>query len=178
MVWEFIALKASIIKRIERLEEQLKPGDPELPPMDFDLLIESERVYISKEMVLLRTKARELGYGDRNNKVSWFDLGGYDPSINEEVRRECSEALNDEEKKIVGTLHKIIEKCIRLTASLSEEEKAVIRGYNDVVRFFGSDMMMNGAEKGWWKGYTEEERQELRVLYEQVMAKYGERIYE
>jgi len=26
---------------------------------------------------MLRTKARELGYGDRNNKVSWFDLGGF-----------------------------------------------------------------------------------------------------
>jgi len=66
-------LKASVIKRIERLEEQLKPCEPELPPFDFDLLIESEKAYFSKQMVVLRTRARELGYGDKNNKVSWFD---------------------------------------------------------------------------------------------------------
>jgi len=119
-------LKASIVKRIEKLEDQFGPSQPELPSVDFDLLIESEREYFSKEMVLLRTKARELGYGDKNNKPSWFDLGGCDPAFNEEVRMECLEALNVEDLKIVETLHEIIEKCIRLTASLSEEEKGII----------------------------------------------------
>lgn len=79
-------MKASIIRRIEKLEGQFKPPPPELPPIDLDLLIKSESEYFSKQMVLLRTKARELGYGDKNNKVSWFDLGGYDPVCNEEVR--------------------------------------------------------------------------------------------
>jgi hypothetical protein len=95
-------LKASIVKRIEKLEEQFKPSEPELPPFDYDLLIES--AYFSKQLTLLRTKARELGYGDKNNKVSWFDLRGYDPSSNEEVRMECLEALNDEERKVIETL--------------------------------------------------------------------------
>jgi len=171
-------LKVSVIKRVERLEEQVKPLEPELPPIDFDLLIESESAYFSKRMVLLRTKARELGYGDRDNKVSWFDLGVFDPVCNEEVEMECLEALNDEERQIIETLHLIIEKCIRLTANLSEEEKAVVKKYNNVVTFFGNSLMMNGAEKGWWKGHTKEELEELRVLYEQIMAKYGETIYE
>jgi hypothetical protein len=37
---------------------------------------------------------------------------------------------------------------------------------------------MNEAKKGWWKGHTKEELEELRVLYEQIMTKHGERIYE
>lgn len=169
-------LKASIIKRIERLKEQFKPCmDPELPPVDLDLLIESESDYFSKEMVLLRDKARELGYGDKNNKVSWFDWGSYDPVINEDVRMECLEALNDEERQVIKTLHKIIEKCFRLTANLSEEEKTIVKRCNHVVTFFENNLMMNSAKKGWWKGHTKEE---LRVLYEEIMVKHGERIYE
>jgi hypothetical protein len=171
-------LKVSVIKRIERLEEQVKPCEPELPPFDFDLLIESESAYFSKRMRLLRCKARELGYGDRNNKVSWFDLRGFDPVCNEEVEMECLEALNDKERKVIETLHEIIEKCFRLTANLSEEEKAIVKKYNKVVTFFGNSLMMNGAEKGWWKGHTKEELEELRVLYEQIMVRYGEKIYE
>ena len=171
-------MKASVIKRIERLEEQLKPCEPELPPFDYDLLIESERDYFSKEMVLLRTKARELGYGDKNNKVSWFDLGGFDPVINDEVRMECLEALNDEERRVIETFYEVIVKCIRLTAKLSEEEKAIVKRYNRVVTFFGNSLMMNLAKRGGMKGYTREELSDLRVQYEQIMAKHGERIYE
>ena len=171
-------MKASVIKRIERLEEQFRPSEPELPPVDLDLLIESESEYFSKEMDLLRTKARELGYGDKDNKVSWFDLGGYDPVINQEIRMECLDALNDEERQVIETLHKVVQKCFRLTANLSEEEKAIVKRYNHVVTFFVNNLMMNGAKKGWWKGHTKEELAELRVLYEEIMAKHGERIYE
>jgi len=99
-------LKASVIRRIERLEEQLKPLEPELPPFDYDLLIESESDYFSKQMDLLRTKARELGYGDKNNKLGWFDLRGCDPVSNEEVRTECLEALDDEERQGVKIYRK------------------------------------------------------------------------
>jgi len=88
------------------------------------------------------------------------------------------EALNDEEVQIIETLPKIIEKCIRLTANLSEEEKVIVKRYNDAVMFFGNSLMMKGAENGWCKGYTKEELEELRVRYEQVMAKHGEKIYE
>lgn len=172
-------MKASIIKRIEKLEEQFEScAGPELPPFDFDLLIESEKAYFSRELVFLRSKARELGYGDTNNKVGWFDLGGFDPFVNEEVRMECLETLNDEERLVVETLYKVIEKCVRLTANLSEEEKTIVKRYNDVVMFFGNSLTMKGAEKGWWKGHTKEELGELRALYEQIMAKHGERIYE
>lgn len=172
-------MKASIVRRVERLEQQFKPFDTvELPPLDYDLLTESERDYFSKELVLLRTKARELGYGDKNNKVGWFDLGSCDPFCNEEVRMECLEALNAEEVKIVEILNEVIEKCIRLTANLSEEEKEIVQKYNEVAVFFGNSLMMNGAAKGWWKGHTREELEELRARYEQIMAKHGEKIYE
>ena len=171
-------MKASVIKRIERLEEQLKPCEPELPPFDFDLLIESEKAYFSKQMVVLRTRARELGYGDKNNKVSWFDLGGFDPVSNDEVRMECLEALNDEEREVVETFYEVIEKCIRLTAKLPEEEKAIVKRYNRVVTFFGNSLMMNIAKHDPSKGHTKEELAQLRVQYEQIMAKHGERIYE
>lgn len=171
-------MKASIIRRIEKLEEQFKPSTPELPPFGFDLLIESEKAYFSKEMVLLRTKARELGYGDKDNKVGWFDLGGYDPIFNEEIRMECLEAVNDEERQIIETLHEIVEKCFSLTANLSEEEKAIVKRYNRVVTFFGNSLMMNVAKHDPSKGHTKEELAELRFLYEQIMAKHGERIYE
>ena len=71
-------MKASIVRRVERLEQQFKPFDTvELPPLDYDLLTESERDYFSKELVLLRTKARELGYGDKNNKVGWLGVKFY-----------------------------------------------------------------------------------------------------
>ena len=57
-------MRTSVIRRIKQLEVQLKPHDPELPSVDFDLLVESEQAYFSREMRLLRTKARKLGYGD------------------------------------------------------------------------------------------------------------------
>jgi len=171
-------LKASVLRRIEKLEEQIKPLDPELPPFDYDLLIESESDYFSKQMDLLRTKARELGYGDKNNKLGWFDLRGCDPVSNDEVRTECLESLDDEERQVIETFYKVIEKCIRLTANLSEEEKAVVKKYNRAVTFFGNSSMMNLAKRGGMKGYTKEELAELRVQYEQIMAKHGEKIYE
>lgn len=171
-------MKTSIIKRVERLEEQIHPSDPELPPFDFDLLVESENAYFSKHMDVLRTQARELGYGDKNNKVSWLDLGSCDPVSNDKVREECLEALNDERKRVIETLHLVIEKCLRLTAKLSDEEKLAVKKYNDVAGFFGSSMLMNHAEKGWIPGHTREELTELRSSYEQIMQKYGETIYE
>ncbi len=168
----------SIIKRLEKLEEQIGSPEPEFPPVDFELLIESESAYFSKRMNLLRTKARELGYGDKNNKVSWFDLRGFDPVSNEDVEMECLEILNEEERRIIEILYKIIEKCIRLPANLSEAEKALVKRYNRVVRFFESNLLIKGAEQGWWDGHTKEELEKLRARYEEIMAKHGERIYE
>lgn len=171
-------MKVSIIRRIEKLEDQFKRcTDLELPPFDYYLLVESESAYFSKELVLLRSKARELGYGDKNNKTSWFDLRGCDPSTDMEVRMECLEALNDEEMKIIETLHDVVEKCIRLTANLSDEEKAAIKEYNHMVVF----------RRYGWKGrfmdcrapdYTQKEFEEAELLYKQIMAKYGEHVYE
>ena len=172
------ALKASVIRRIERLEGRIHPAEPELPPIDLGLLIESESAYFSKVSDLLRNKARELGYGDKNNKVSWFDLGRCDPLFNAEVEEECLQAMNDDEKKIIETFHGIIRKCLRLTVKLSDDEKLVIKKYNEVVMFFGSSIMMDGAQKGWLKGHTREELVELRSRYEEIMRKYGEPIYE
>lgn len=91
---------------------------------------------------------------------------------------ECLEALDEEERRIVETLGEILGKALRLTEVLSEEEKQQIKKYNEVARFFGSDLLMNGAKKEWWKGYTEQELAELRFQYDQIMAKYGEKTYE
>ena len=161
---------------------QLKRLDPELPSVDFDLLVESEQAYFSREMRLLRTKARELGYGDgpeaNLHSVGWFDLGDFDPVINRKVKMECLEALDEEERQIVETLGAIIGKALRLTKVLSEEEKALIRKFNDAARFFGSDLLMNGAKKEWRKDYTEQELAELRFQYDQIMDKYGEQTFE
>jgi hypothetical protein len=171
-------LRTSVIRRIEKLEVQLKPLDPRLPQVDFGLLVESEQAYFSREMRLLRTKARELGYGDgpeaNLHSVGWFDLGDYDPVINDEVRLECLEALDEKERQIVETLGKVVEKALRLTALLSEEEKEQIKKYNEVARFFGSYLMMGGTKKR----YTEQEFAELGFQYDQIMAKYGEKTIE
>lgn len=171
-------MRTSVIRRIERLEVQLKPLDPELPSVDFGLLVESEHAYFSREMRLLRTKARELGYGDgpeaNLHSVGWFDLGDYDPVINDEVRMECLEALDEEERRIVETLGAIIGKALRLTAILSEDEKAKIRQFNALARFFDSNLLMDGTKKG----YTEQEFAELGFQYDQIMAKYGEKTIE
>ncbi|MEJ2271172.1 MAG: hypothetical protein P8X91_01520, partial [Candidatus Bathyarchaeota archaeon] len=98
-------MNVSVIRRIKRLEVQLKPFEPMLPSVDFDLLIDSELTYFSRFMKLLRMKSRELGYGDcpeaNLHGVGWFDLGDYDPVINMEVRAECFEALNENEIKVV-----------------------------------------------------------------------------
>ena len=76
MGWGFFALKASVLKRIEELEARLKPLGEDLPSVDFDLLIESENEYFSRQMKVLRLKARELGYGDKNCKTGYIDLRG------------------------------------------------------------------------------------------------------
>jgi len=170
-------LRTSVIRRIERLEVQLKPLAPRLPQVDFGLLVESEQDYFSLEMRLLRTKARALGYGDgpeaNLHSVGWFDLGDYDPVINDKVRRECLEALDEEERRIVETLGEIIGKALRLTEALSEEEKALIRKFNEVTRFFGSNLLMDGA-----KGrFTQQDIVELRLSYDQIMDKYGEKVF-
>lgn len=171
-------MRTSVIRRIEKLEVQLKPLDPELPSVDFDLLVESEQAYFSREMRLLRTKARELGYGEgpeaNLHSVGWFDLGDYDPVINDKVWMECLKALDREERGVIETLREIVWKALRLTEVLSEEEKGLIRKFNEVKRFLGSDLLMDGTKKGC----TEQDLAELRFQYDQIMAKYGEKTIE
>jgi hypothetical protein len=167
-------LKAAVVKRLEALEARLKPSQRELPHVEFDLLTASEQEYFSLRMRVLRLKARELGYGDRNNKVSWFDLKGCDPVWDEEVRTECLAALNEEEAKVIETFRKVTEKCVRLTAALSEEEKADVRRYNDIDLVFQRQSMRESDSNR----YSEEDLAEARRRYEQIMVKHGELIYE
>ena len=126
--------RASIVKRIERLETCFEPLNPEFPQVDFSLLVDSELSYFSREMRVLRLKARELGYGGgvegSFHNFGWFDLGNFDPMINDEVKLECFRALNDEERAVLVTLREIMGKGLRLTEVLSEEEKSLIREYN------------------------------------------------
>jgi hypothetical protein len=174
MGWRFFALKASVLKRVEELEERLKPLGEEVPPVDFGLLIESENEYFSRQMRVLRLKARELGYGDKNNTVSWFDLRGCDPVSNDEVREECLAALNADESRVIETFHKVIEKLIRVTAVLSDEEKEDVKRYNDVAR-----RVQGLTSKGLAvEDCLEKELRQARRRYEEIMAKYGEEIYE
>jgi hypothetical protein len=172
--WRFFALKASVLKRIEELEARLKPFEEELSPVDFGLLIESENEYFSRQMTVLRLKARELGYGDKNNTVSWFDLRGCDPVSNDEVREECLAALNADESRVIETFYKVFEKLIRVTAVLSAEEKEDVKKYNDVAR-----RIQGLTSKGFpVEDCVEEELKQARRRYEEIMAKYGEEIYE
>ena len=167
-------MKAFVLKRIEELEARLKPLGEELPPVDFGLLIESEKRYFSKQMRVLRLKARELGYGDKNNTVSWFDLRGCDPVSNDEVREECLAALNADERRVIETFHKVVEKLIRVTAVLSDEEKEDVKRYNNVAR-----RIQGLTSKGFaLEDCVEEELKQARRRYEEIMAKYGEEIYE
>ena len=171
-------MRISVIRRIERLEVQLKPLAPRLPQVDFGLLVESKHAYFSRELRLLRTKAREIGYGDgpeaNIHSVGWFDLGDYDPVINDNVRMECLESLDENERHVVETLGKVVEKALRLTAILSEEEKGVIRKFNEVKRFLGSDLLIDGTKRRC----TPQELAELQFQYDQIMDKYGEKVFE
>ena len=169
-------MNISVIRRIERLELQLKPSDPKLPPVDFDLLIDSELAYFGRVMSLLRIKSRELGYGDgpeaNFQSVGWFDLGDYDPMVNREVRAECYEALDEHEERIVETFKNVIGKVLRLTSLLSDEEKDVVRKFNEAKRFFRDNL--TGTEKG----FTKEGLAELGFQYSQIMTKHGEIVFE
>jgi len=175
-------LKASIVRRVEKLEQQIEPLEPEVPPLDFDLLTEAEQFYFTREMRLLRTKARELGYGDgpegNIHSLGWFDLGHFDPVSNEEVRMECLEALDEKEREVIETLGEIMGKGFRLTTVLSEAEKVQIKKYNEVVRFFGNNLVMELAKKGRIEGFTEQDLLDSRLQYGKIMAKYGEKNFE
>ena len=169
-------MNISVIRRIEHLEVQLKPSDPKLPPADFDLLIDNELAYFSRVMTLLRTKSRELGYGDgpeaNLHSVGWFDLGDYDPMINRKVRAECYESLDNEEQKVVETFSSVIGKCLRLTSTLSDQEKDVVRRFNEAKRFFRNNL------PGTKKEVTEEKLAKLGFQYNQIMKKHGEIVFE
>ena len=167
-------MKVSIMKRVGVLEERLKPSEPDLPPFDFGLLTACEEEYFSLEMTVLRLKARELGYGDRNNKFSWSDFRGCDPVVDEDVRAECLAALNAEEAMVIETSDKIAEKCFRLTAMLSEEEKKEVRTYNGVVLYFQNSLVRNCS----LNVYRAEDLSRARQRYEEIMARHGETIFE
>jgi hypothetical protein len=94
------------------------------------------------------------------HNVGWFDLGNFDPMINDEVKQECFEALNDEERAVIETLREIMGKGVRLTEVLSEDEKSVIRAFNGALRQSGNDLP------------------DLRLRYSQIMEKYGEKVFE
>lgn len=155
-------MRSSIVRRIEWLETCFEPFNPEVSQVDFSLLIDSERSYFSKMMRVLRLKARTLGYGNDVNmhSVGWFDLGNFDPMINDEVKRECFEALNREERMVIETLSEIMGKCLRLTEVLSENEKCVIRAFNEVFQQSGKELP------------------DLQLRYIQIMEKYGEKVFE
>jgi hypothetical protein len=159
---------------VEVLEARLKPSEPESPILDVDLLTESEKEYVSLVMTVLRAKARELGYGDKNNRISWFDLRRCDPVFDENIRAECLAAMSVEEARVVETLNRIIEKGHRLTAVLSDEEKADVKRYNYVVSFFRNP----GACGSGLDAHGREDLVAARRRYEETMVRHGEAVYE
>ena len=167
-------MKASLVKRVDALEERLKPSGLDLPPFDFDLLTACEKEYFSLEMTVLRQKARELEYADKNTRVGWFDLRNCDPVFDDEVRAECLAALNAEEAKAVETYWMIIEKCLRLTAVLSEEEKKDVKHYNHVALYFENSLIRNCEPNA----YSHDDLLRARQGYEETMARHGEVTYE
>jgi hypothetical protein len=140
------------------------PLNPKSLHVDSGLLLDSELSYFSKYMKVLRLKAQEIGYGNGTggniHDVGWFDLGNYDPMINDEVKIECLRALNPEESRVIVILHEIIEKAVRLTKNLSDEEKRTIREYKEAVHQSTSDLA------------------DLRHGYRQIMVKHGEKVFE
>lgn len=167
-------MRVSIVKRVEELEARLKPSGLESRPFDFDLLTACEKEYFSLEMRVLRLRARELGYGDKNNKVNWFDLRHCDPVFDEEIRAECFAALNAEEAKVLETFNSILEKGLRLTIVLSDDEKADVKRYNDIVMHFQGSIITDFFPDV----YSREDLITARQRYEEIMNKHGETIYE
>ena len=157
-------MRASILRRIKKLETSFESFDAELLELDSSLLLDSERSYFSREMKILRLKARKLGYGDgpeaNIHDVGWFDLGNFDPMINDDVKVECLKALDERERGVMETLREIGLKALHLTEALSEEEKNLIREYNKALRHSSND------------------HADLRSRYKQVMTKHGEKVFE
>jgi len=170
-------LRASIVRRIEKLETCFEPLNPQFPQVDSSLLLDSELSYFSQEMRILRLKAREIGYGDgvegNIHNVGWFDLGNFDPMINDEVKLECLKALNEDGRRVMETLREIMLKAVRLTEALSEEEKSLIRDYNEALWHSSEDLAVDGAKR-----FTDKDLADLRLGYNQIMVKYGEKVFE
>ena len=157
-------MRASVLRRVERLETCFESHNVNVRCVDFGVLVDSELSYFSKYMEILRSKARDLGYGDgvKGNfrNVGWFDLADFDPMINEDVKLECFEALNEEEASIIEIFREVIGKALRLSEALSEEEKRMIREYNEALDH-PSNTLAN-----------------LQREYSQIMVKHGEKVFE
>jgi hypothetical protein len=79
-----------------------------------------------------------------------------------------------EEAMVIETSDKIAEKCFRLTAMLSEEEKKEVRTYNGVVLYFQNSLVRNCS----LNVYRAEDLSRARQRYEEIMARHGETIFE
>jgi len=167
-----------IQRRVEKLEILLltEESKDEDPIVDYKLFTEKEKD-ISDTIHLFHDIAVRLGHGELRACQYRIPYES-DPNSNEEAREEAICNATPEEIMRIELEGEIWQKWIHLTPLLTEEEKAAIKEYNKAMNFFGSSLMMNGAEKGWWKGYSEEELDKLRAEYEEIMAKYGEKSYE
>jgi hypothetical protein len=170
----------TIRRRLQRLEEAFVIEiRSEIPEIDCDLFTVSEKEYFSRELEVLRIKARELGYGagpeGNIDNVGWFDLGLDDPVMNEDVRIKCLNALSPSDQEIIDTHNEIVLNNLRLKEKMTAEDRESIKQHNDLDRYF-----RYGFDKhGWVKErHTGEELETLQLLYRQIMAKYGEKAYE
>ena len=165
----------AITERVERLERLLSVDDaPKVPPFDYDLLTPTERD-LTGNIHLWHDVAVRLGYGTLEACRYRFKPG-CDPFLNPEIAEECFRNMTEEELKRLEVEHEIYEKCTRLTEVLTEEEKAVIKRYNEIASFFHPfSTIIRRIEPN---RYTKEDLHEARLLYGQIMAKYGEKNYD
>lgn len=167
-----MSLKA-FIKRLESLEQRLTVIDqPKVPPFDYDLLTPREQE-LSDVIHLHHDKAVELGYG-KLEACRYHFRPGCNPWLNPEIFEECVEAFTDEERLRFERANEIFEKCKRLTEKLTEEEKESIKQYNRITLWFENELMRNCDPDR----YTQQDLEEARLLYEQLLAKCGEKSYE
>lgn len=172
----------SLHKRLRALEQRSKLSRDKQEQEDFaklydlDLMTAREWTLISISNVINDIGVR-LGYGRFMNGRHCFDRSA-DPYLNDEIMERCFAAATGEEIERLDLQAAIYEKNKRLTVNLTDEEKDLIKRHNHIVMFFNNSIMQAVAKQGYSKGHTKDELEEAKLLYRQLMAKYGEQIYE
>jgi len=148
-----------ISRKMRSLEDILLPKEkkPTGPDIDFLLFTHREKE-IGDTIHLFHDIAVRLGHGELRACRYHIPIE-YDPNFCLHAREEALMNASPEELERIGLEAEIYDKWIRLTALLTETEKDAVKEYNELI---GSH---NPTE-------------EIRLYYEQIMAKYDAKSYE